>query len=199
MPSLAGRCVRCVTYPRSWDDRERRPSVKRIPRDIFGFALFVGLVAGVANLGIDPRAAEPGASKEDAALQDRRIAPKDAEIDRNATIDSLLEKRRDGDWSTAKGASLTGYVIQVEKEPEGDVHLALSSTAGETNAKRWVIVEVPPFWQSKSASLTEAGLRKLYGMKVKVIGWLFYDTDPSEEPRGTLWELHPVTSISKLD
>jgi hypothetical protein len=39
-------------------------------------------------------------------------------------------------------------------------------------------------------------LRKLRGKHVQVVGWLFHEPDSASEPRGTLWEIHPVTSIS---
>ena len=44
-----------------------------------------------------------------------------------------------------------------------------------------------------------AKLKDLRGRKVAVTGWLYYEPDAeSEDPRGTRWEIHPVTSIAVL-
>ena len=40
------------------------------------------------------------------------------------------------------------------------------------------------------------GLRKLQGSRVRVTGWLYYEPDDEQEdPRGTRWEIHPVTAV----
>ena len=40
-------------------------------------------------------------------------------------------------------------------------------------------------------------LRKLVGTKVRVTGWLYFGPDPNQpDPRGTRWEIHPVTAVS---
>ena len=60
-----------------------------------------------------------------------------------------------------------------------------------------MIVEVTPAWQKKAASLTPDALRKLVGTRVRITGWLYWEPDDEQEdPRGTRWEIHPVTSIA---
>ena len=40
-------------------------------------------------------------------------------------------------------------------------------------------------------------LEKLRGKKVRATGWLYWEPDEDHpDPRGTRWELHPVTSIA---
>ena len=74
--------------------------------------------------------------------------------------------------------------------------MALTPEARETDTRRWVVVEVTPAWQKQKPSLSGEELRKLHGKKVRVTGWLYYEPDAkSPDPRGTLWELHPVTDI----
>ena len=138
-------------------------------------------------------------SAAEKALRGRSEAPKAAEIDATATLDALLAKKEKSSFSEAKGATVEGYVVQVEREEDGDVHVTLAGAAGEPDTRKWVIVEVTPAWQKKTASLSGDALRKLHGKKVRVTGWLFYE--PGEEqpdPRGTLWEIHPVTEIVVL-
>lgn len=108
----------------------------------------------------------------------------------------MLSKQEKTAFSQAKGATVEGYVIQVEREEDGDYHLTLAAAPKETDTRKWIIVEVTPAWQKKSAGLSPEALRKLIAKKVRVTGWLFYE--PGEEqpdPRGTLWEIHPVTEI----
>jgi hypothetical protein len=137
-----------------------------------------------------------GESKEYKALKGRTNAPAAADIDKSITVDALLAKNTEKDWSNSKAAVVEGYVMQVEKEEDGDYHIVLTSNAGETDTKKWMIVEVTSAWQKKSPGLSGKSLRDLYGKKVRVTGWLLYEPDPSQpDPRGTRWEIHPVTSI----
>jgi len=90
-------------------------------------------------------------------------------------------------------ARLPGF----ETEADGDVHLVLAPAGGETDTKRWVITEVTPAWQAKDAAMSAAKLRALRGQQVQVTGWLFHEPDADDpDPRGTPWELHPVTAIA---
>jgi len=99
-------------------------------------------------------------------------------------------------WLARKGATVEGYVVQLEREEDGDYHVMLAPSARETDSKKWVVVEVTPAWQKKSAALSGDSLRKLHGKKVKVTGWLYYEPDEEQEdPRGTRWEIHPATEI----
>jgi len=141
----------------------------------------------------------PAWSQGPSALKSRRSAPKDADIDANVSIASLLAKQEQSAWSSNKGGILEGHVVQVEKDSDGDVVMFLAANHGETNTNNWVIVEVPPAWQKRDAALSEKHCRSLMGKHVKVTGWLFYDTNPTEDPRGTPWELHPVTRIAVMD
>jgi len=137
-----------------------------------------------------------GESKEYKVLKERMTAPAAANIDKSINLDALVAKNGEKDWSTSKAAAVEGFVMQVEKEEDGDYHLVLTSKAGETDTKKWVIAEVIPAWQKKNPDLSGKKLRDLYGKKVRVTGWLFYEPDPSQaDPRGTRWEIHPVTSI----
>ncbi|MEO6324075.1 MAG: hypothetical protein ABIQ65_05570 [Thermoanaerobaculia bacterium] len=140
---------------------------------------------------------DKGETKELKALKSRARAPKPAEIDPAATLDALLTKTGPSDWSTSKGATIEGIVVQAEREEDGDLHLVLAPKGGERDTKKWVIVEATAAWQKKKVSLSRASLKKLVGTTVKATGWLFYEPDDeSKDPRGTNWEIHPATDIS---
>ncbi len=130
-------------------------------------------------------------------LKNRATAPRSASIDAAASLDALLAKNDEHAFSTAKGATVEGTVMQVEREADGDVHLALAEQPGETSTAKWVIVEVTPSWQKRTAAMARRRLEGLVGKHVRVTGWLYWEPDSeSKDPRGTRWELHPVTSIT---
>ena len=129
-------------------------------------------------------------------LKARSAAPKDADINPAVTLGALLSQSGEHDWSADKAARIDGFVVQVEQEPDGDMHLVLASAAHEPDTRKWVVVEVPRAVRDRHKSMSPAALRKLVGKAVRVTGWLYWEPDEqSEDPRGTRWELHPVTSI----
>jgi len=132
-------------------------------------------------------------------LKARATMPKDADIDKAVTLKGLLDKKDENEWSNSKAAVIEGYVIQLEREEDGDYHVVLGPHAGETDTTKWVVVEVTPAWARRKASLSAASLKKLSEQKVRVTGWLYYEPDvESSDPRGTRWELHPVTDIRTI-
>lgn len=156
------------------------------------------LAAGI--LGAQERPGDKGESAEEKKLRGRSAAPKAGEIDSAVTLDAMLSKKDKSSLSETKGATIDGYVIQVEREEDGDYHVTLASAAGETDTRKWVIGEVTPAWQKKSPSLAPEALRKLHGKKVRVTGWLYYEPDEDQpDPRGTRWEIHPVTEIATVN
>jgi hypothetical protein len=158
---------------------------------------FATSLVAVASLPAQERPGDKGETAEQKKLRDRATAPAAADMDASATFDAFLSKKDKSAFSENKAAAIEGWVVQVEREEDGDVHLALAPEKGGADTKKWVIVEVPPLWQKKSASLSEDGLRRLVGTKVRVTGWLYYEPDADQpDPRGTRWEIHPVTAIA---
>lgn len=142
---------------------------------------------------------DKGESKENAALMGRSVAPKASDFDRTVTLDRLLSKRKQSDWSSGKAANVEGYVIQLEREEDGDYHIVLAARPDETDTAKWVIVEVTPRWSKRKSSVSAARIKSLRGKHIRATGWLFYEPDvPGPDPRGTRWELHPVTDITVL-
>jgi len=125
------------------------------------------------------------------------MEPKAADIDSSVTLDAML-KKGEKDLTAQKAVKVEGYVVQEEKEADdGDIHVVLAPSKGESDTRKWVITEVPASWQKKKSSLSLASIRKLHGTKVSVTGWLYWEPDPDQpDPRGTRWEIHPVTEIA---
>src|SRR5215470_8162269 len=92
-----------------------------------------GLLFLAGTLVAGGRQEDKGETPEAKKLQGRATAPKTADVDSAATLDSLLSKKDKSAFSEAKGATVEGYVVQVEKEDDGDVHLVLAPSAGETD------------------------------------------------------------------
>ncbi len=160
------------------------------------FVLALGVASG---LRAGEQEGDKGETPEQKKLRSRTNAPAAADIDAGATLEALLAKQAKSAFSEKKGATIEGYVVQTEREEDGDYHLTLAAAKGETDTRKWVIVEVTPGWQKKDASLAPATLRKLQGSRVKVTGWLYYEPDDEQgDPRGTRWEIHPVTAVSEV-
>jgi hypothetical protein len=160
-------------------------------------AVALSLVLAAPPLAAEEK--EKGESKEAAALKSRSKAPAADALDAKVSVEALLSKGAASDWSNAKGARVEGYVMQVEREDDGDVHLALAAAGDQTDTKKWVLVEVPPAWQKRKPELSEKRLRALVKKHVRVTGWLYYDADESDDPRGTRWEIHPVTDVAVVE
>ena len=158
---------------------------------------WLGGVSTVAAIALAPSLmAQPSAT--DADLKARAVAPKATDIEKTANLDSLLARSKPGDWSTSKGAVIEGHVIQVIRSSDEDIRLYLAAKPEETDTRKWVIVEVTPAWFGKSPGLAPANLWALEGKKVRATGWLYYDVNPIKYPRGTNWEVHPVTEIAAV-
>lgn len=139
---------------------------------------------------------EAGEAKAEMALKSRKAAPSDAQIDASATLAALLDKSDAAAFSNGTGARISGTLVQVETEEDGDLHLAIAPAGQENDTHRWLIAEVPPAWQKRDASLKLESVEKLRGKPVTVTGWIYYEPETSSpDPRGTRWEIHPVTSI----
>lgn len=163
-------------------------------------AVTLCLVVGSVAIPLSAAENDAGDSPKYQALKGRASAPRNADLDKAASLESLLSKSGESDWSNAKAAHIEGFVIQVEHEEDGDVHLSLAAAANEPDTRKWIIVEVTPAWRSKDKSMSEAHLRALRGKPIGVTGWLYFEPDVEwADPRGTRWELHPVTNITKLN
>jgi hypothetical protein len=172
---------------------------KLVSRLVYGCLIGVLSLVAFGGAAAQDNGVKRG-SKEDVALKNRRATPKGTDIDTTATLDGLLNKKEADGWSTAKAAVVDGYVILLEREADGEHHIMLATNPGETDTTKWVIVEVTPTWGKRLASLSHGQLENLRGKHVRVTGWLYYDPrNPGSDPRGTRWEIHPVTSITILN
>ena len=170
-----------------------------VRRDRFLVALALATaLASAASARGQERAGDKGETAEAERLRGRSTAPMTGQMDSSVTLDAMLSKNDASAFSPSKGATIEGWVIQTEREEDGDFHVVLAANKGESDTKKWVIVEVPTAWQKKSVTMSEKALRDTVGKKIKVTGWLYWEPDADQpDPRGTRWELHPVTAITE--
>jgi len=157
-------------------------------------------------------------------LKNRITAPDAADIDGSVTMSALTAPGDDTNrWSTARGATITGFVIDVKKGGEEtvncgekeelyrDTHIELVVQQGITAKKQRIIVEVTPRWREFMKTqgqnwTTDSLATRLEGRTVRFTGWLFFDDEHDDESentrpgrvlnwRATAWEIHPVTRI----
>src|SRR5205085_10679170 len=103
-------------------------------------------------------------------------------------------------FSNTHGVTIAGHVIQVEREEDGDYHIVLAVNAADADTRKWVIDEVWKSWQEKwPDTMSAKALHALRGKHVRATGWEFWEPETEgPDPRGTRWELHPVTKIEVL-
>jgi hypothetical protein len=148
---------------------------------------------GSAATGHEDEKGESGNRWRSSTARRRR---KDGEIDTAVTLGTLLEKKGEGAFQSSKAARVEGTLVAGRDREDGDIHMTLAPEGKEADTKHWVIAEVTPDWQKQDPSLKLAALKERRGKKVTVTGWLYYEPDEEyQDPRGTLWELHPVTSV----
>jgi len=83
-----------------------------------GFLTF-SLAAGLAQ------ESDAGEAPEALKLKGRSAAPAAADVDSAVTLKAMLSAREKSAFSEAKGATIEGWVVQVEREEDGDYHVAL--------------------------------------------------------------------------
>lgn len=101
----------------------------------------------------------------------------------------------------------TGYVVAVRyigKEPvncnsasNANYYLWISDNASDPPELAMVVV-ITPRILAQRPGWTQATIRSLAGVYIRVSGWLLFDNQPSPQlglSRSTYWELHPVMHI----
>lgn len=158
--------------------------------------------------------------------KNRYEPPKAADIDGNVNLAAILAPGDDVDrFDESKGATLTGFVVDVKKggiedcnckatKPiDCDTHIELALAEGAPTTQR-VIVEVTPRlrammgngWTTEALADPSTGIK---GKWIEVSGWLLFDvmhvneaenTNPggAHNWRATCWEIHPITNIKRL-
>lgn len=182
-----------------------------------------------AEAGCPPEGTGPTArSRALNRLKNRDAAPVAAEVDQAITLAAVVAQGPDKSrFSSGKGASVEGYVESVyvggvesancdAKSPANrDTHIELALDAQRSRPDQRVIVEVTPRWRRKVQARgedwsTAALAAALTGHRVRVTGWMMFDSDHASESlntrkpgktvwRATAWEVHPVTGIEILD
>ncbi len=162
--------------------------------------------------------------------KNRYELPKSSDIDANVTMKALMEKGNDEErFDENMAAVIEGYIYDVTntgketcncnatEENYQDVHIVIVKKKSYTKNKYHVIVEITPRLRNKvfeklGVENNKELRKKLIGMKVKVMGWLFFDAEHKVNsfninPKGnkktiwraTCWEIHPITNIEVVE
>lgn len=160
-------------------------------------------------------------------LKNRTAIPNLADYDSAFTLDSVLAPGNDtARWDQRKAGTLVGYVHNAKPGGiesvncgaktigERDTHIELVESSGDSMPARRIIVEVTPrvrkLMKQQGLDWSTPTLKQtLKGQRVEISGWLFSDwehalsaenTNPHAKRnwRATVWELHPVTNIRRI-
>ncbi len=158
--------------------------------------------------------------------KNRYSVPVSSDIISGVTIEKLIASGDETDFPITKAIEVTGYVFNVkmggietcncktQDEKFRDTHIELTPDEEHTGPESRMIVEVTPRIRTIMAVKgidwsTEELKGTLIGHKVKITGWLFYDSEHSGQAfathpggernwRASCWEIHPVTNIEIL-
>ncbi|GAC1648034.1 MAG: hypothetical protein NVS4B3_03030 [Gemmatimonadaceae bacterium] len=158
--------------------------------------------------------------------KNRFTSPAQADVDTTVTLERILMPGDDRTrFDESRAAVIEGYVVDARvggvettncrtTDPSHrDTHIEIALSLSAAPNER-VIVEVTPRWraqlQAAGIDWTTVGLQTLLtGKRVRVRGWLLFDTEHAQQAehtspggptnwRATAWEIHPVTGIELL-
>lgn len=167
-------------------------------------------------------------------LKNRFQAPEDADIDPTVTLAALSKPGNDRDrFSPNRAAEIIGYIRDVGpggissgescncKERRAllaDTHFDITPDRTHVADRNVVVVEVTPrvrwLMAKQGVDWRTSALKQAFRFKkVRIRGWLLFDTDHLQESwnldpknrvgrknwRRTCWEIHPVTSIEVVE
>ncbi len=159
-------------------------------------------------------------------LMNRYIAPTTAEMAPGITLAAMLAAGNDSNrFRSDQGAEIVGVVTDVEfggtetanceatSRSYNDTRIRIALTRDAPENKR-VVVEVTPRWREAMTAVdvnwgTAALVETLIGRRVRVGGWMLFDTEHAQQSentnpgnpknaRATAWEIHPVTTLEVL-
>jgi hypothetical protein len=162
--------------------------------------------------------------------KNRYEIPKRSDIDENVTMESLTERGNDEErFDENKAATIEGFIFDVTNTGKEtcncnaaekvyqDVHIVIVKKKSYKSNKYHVVVEITPrlramIFEKLGVENNKELRNKIKGMKVKVTGWLLFDSEHkinsyNINPRGkkktiwraTCWEIHPITNIELME
>jgi Avidin family len=155
-------------------------------------------------------------------LKNRTNEPAGSDLNPAVTLSGMLNSKDDPNiFDEQQGATISGVLFDVRAEKgescncystdpnDWDYHIYI----GNANAKTifdCAVVEMTPYSRSIHPEWTLSYVKSLKGKQVQVTGWLLFDfehtgqsyeTNPNTAARNrhTVWEIHPVTTLSAID
>ena len=137
----------------------------------------------------------------------------------NVALETVMKPGDDTHrFADSQYVSITGFIYKVKwggaetcnchskDKSQLDFHVELVTTLDGADNSKAMVVEVSRF---SRGHMTYESIKSLEGKKVTVNGWLFFDEEHKQNavntnPKGTnlyratVWEIHPVFSISEV-
>ncbi len=158
-------------------------------------------------------------------FKNRTHAPTSSQIVNTITLDKILQTGNDlNRFHNSEGAVIEGYVISTKLSDKEscncdmtapkfrDIHLMIAKNANETDKAKMMVIEITPkIRATKPTAWSPANISKLVGHKIKITGWMMFDTvhknvarntaasSTTSYQRATCWEVHPVTHIVTIN
>jgi hypothetical protein len=155
-------------------------------------------------------------------LKNRTAVPAAADFDARVTLAAMLapgdDRRR---WQQDRAGVLEGYVVRIHdagresancfSATRRDAHVEVALDPDAPPRERVIVEVTPPLrdWaQAQGIDWSTPALQRAFtGRRVRIEGWLLFDSEHDEEAentrpghagnwRATAWEIHPITSIT---
>lgn len=166
-------------------------------------------------------------------LKNRYNLPGPSDFDSSVTLEALLASAGKPDrdkFNINKAATIEGYIVYAANKGSEetcnckassayytDQHLELALSPDEPKDARTITVEITPrlreIMRQQGIDWTHSEIKQYEGRKVRVSGWLFYDSEHEKDAcsynpskcgdvprynRQTCWEIHPVTAFEDI-
>lgn len=158
-------------------------------------------------------------------FKNRTHAPTTSEIVHSITLDKIFQTGNDlNRFHNTDGATIEGYVISTKLSDKEscncdmtdpkfrDIHMMIAKTPNETDKAKMMVIEITPkIRATKPVKWSPANIEKLVGHKIRIVGWMMFDTvhknvarntaasSTTTYQRATSWEVHPVTHIAIIN
>lgn len=166
-------------------------------------------------------------------LKNRYRFPTAGEFDNSVTLETMLSGKGKPDrnkFNVNKAATIEGYIVYAAKKGSQetcncktestfytDQHLELALSPDEPKDGETITVEITPrlreLMLNEGIDWTHGEIKNYVGRKVRISGWLFYDSEHEKDAcsynpekcgevpgynRQTCWEIHPVTAFEDI-
>ncbi|MBX2947194.1 MAG: hypothetical protein KF725_15290 [Cyclobacteriaceae bacterium] len=166
-------------------------------------------------------------------LKNRYTFPTAADYNNSVTLEAMLANEGKPDrnkFNVNQAATIEGFIVYAAKKGSKetcnckststyftDQHIEIALTPDEPKDGKTITVEITPrlreLMRQQGIDWTHGEIQNYVGKKVRISGWLFYDTEHEKDAcsynpekcgdvpgynRHTCWEIHPVTGFEDI-